>query len=76
MKEVESESKFAGMYVYLVRDVDGVDTLQQGLGVLGLGVSTDHDLASTGKSSSVRKGEVRPQIYQSFLILPPPTQNS
>lgn len=31
----------------LVRDVDGVDTLQQSFGILGLGISTDHDLART-----------------------------
>lgn len=31
----------------LVRDVDGVDTLHQSLGVLGLGVSADDNLAAT-----------------------------
>lgn len=59
--------------VHLVRDVDGVDALQQGLGVLGLGVSTDHDLVSTEKPSSVKKGEARPQTCQGFPTLPPPT---
>lgn len=34
----------------LVRDVDGVDTLQQSLGVLSLGVSTDRSLPRIGVS--------------------------
>lgn len=37
----------------LVRDVDGVDTLQQSLGILGLRVSTDHNLARTERLTPV-----------------------
>lgn len=33
-----------GQNQYLVRDVDGMDTLQQSLGILGLGVPTDQNL--------------------------------
>jgi len=42
-----------GQNQYLVRDVDGMDTLQQSLGILGLGVPTDHNLARTERLTPV-----------------------
>ena len=46
---------------YLVRNVDRVDALHQGLGVLGLTVSTDHDLTRIERSlRCVRGGRAEP----------------
>lgn len=73
---------------HLVRDVDGVDTLHQSLGVLGLGVSTDDDLGTTGQElrdpSTIGPQPPHPgtlqcqvqggwtQTYQGFPIVPSP----
>lgn len=47
----------------LVRDVDRVDTVQQSLGVLGLGVSTDHDLNRRVTPGSGAGNWPRPQEF-------------
>ena len=41
---------------YLVRNVDRVDALHQSLGVLGLSVSTDHDLTTIERSLHCVRG--------------------
>jgi hypothetical protein len=56
--EVGDRARFTGV-THLVRDVDGVDTLHQSLGVLRLGVSTDHDLDRIGRLLQGHMGEGR-----------------